>query len=161
FLRPTSKLVKHKMIPDRYDGTWRRSFEDRLLCYLNSDISILDVGSGRRPSVPVERRPASCHYVGLDLSNAELALARPGSYQETWACDITIGLAELRNRFDLAVSWQVLEHVRPLAAAIDNIYSYLKPGGHLVATLSGTFSIFGLLNRIIPIRLGAWTMHRL
>jgi hypothetical protein len=67
----------------------------------------------------------------------------------------------LEGEFDIVVSWQVLEHVKPLAVALANIRSYLRPGGLFVAHLSGTFSPFGLANRVIPQRAAVWLMHRL
>jgi len=57
---------------------------------------------------------------------------------------------ELCEEFDLVVSWQLLEHVKPLDDALDNIYSYVKPGGQFIAKLSGSFSYFAVLSRLMP-----------
>lgn len=100
-------------------------------------------------------RPPGCVYVGLDLSAHELARAPAGSYDETVVSDVTARQPHLRDSFDLIVSWQVLEHVRPLDATLDALRSYLRPGGHLVAFLSGRFSVFGVANLILPTRAGA------
>lgn len=102
-----------------------------------------------------------CHYVGLDICQAELELAPEGSYDETWVSDVTERVPDLENRFDLIVSWQVLEHVRSLDSALANMHAYLHPAGRMVAQLSGRFSVFGLINSIIPQRFGVWAMHRL
>jgi SAM-dependent methyltransferase len=67
----------------------------------------------------------------------------------------------LEDRFDLIVSWQVFEHVKPLDAAMDNLRTYLRPNGRLVAQFSGAFSVFGLINRVVPQRLGCWAMEHL
>jgi SAM-dependent methyltransferase len=122
---------------------------------------VLDVGSGSHCTFPVDRRPSSCHYVGLDLSREELSKAAIGSYDEIWECDIAHRLPQLVDRFDLAVSWQVLEHVRPLEEALENVHSYLRSGGRFVATLSGKFSAFALINQMIPRRFGIVAMQRL
>jgi len=100
-------------------------------------------------------------YVGLDISLNELRRAPRGSYDEFVAADVVETQEELRDRFDLIVSWQVLEHVKPLDAALDNLRSYLRPGGRMVALLSGSFSAFGLVNRVLPARAGVWAMERL
>jgi SAM-dependent methyltransferase len=123
-------------------------------------VVILDVGSGRRPTLPRERRPEGCRYVGLDISADELAAAPAGSYDETWVADVTTRVPELEDRFDVILSWQVLEHVKPLEAAFENFRAYLKPGGTFVGQFSGTFSFFGLANRVIPDRLTAFLVDR-
>jgi 2-polyprenyl-6-hydroxyphenyl methylase/3-demethylubiquinone-9 3-methyltransferase len=124
-------------------------------------MAILDVGSGRRPTIAPADRPPGCRYVGLDVSAAELAAAPSGSYDEMWVADATIPVAALEGRFDLVVSFQVLEHVRSLDRAVACFHSYLRPNGHFIGQFSGTFSFFGLANRVIPDRLTAWLVDRL
>lgn len=129
---------------------------------LTPDARILDVGSGRDPTFQREQLPPGAHYVGLDVSAAELRLAPSGCYDDTVIGDVARHIPELENTFDLAVSWQVLEHVKPIDAALENMRSYLRPGGLLVAMFSGGFSTFGMLNRLLPNpvsqRLAAWAL---
>jgi SAM-dependent methyltransferase len=66
---------------------------------------------------------------------------------------------DLVGRFDLIVSNQVFEHVKPLDAALQNLRAYLAPGGVLVAKLSGAFSVFALANRVVPHRVAVWGLH--
>jgi SAM-dependent methyltransferase len=150
----------HKL-PARYDEGWTPPFEERVRGALRPDIAILDVGAGRQPTIPPDRRPLRCRYVGLDISATELAAAPHGSYDETWVADTTKHLAELDDRFDLIISWQVLEHVKPVEAAFANFQAYLHPGGRFIGQLSGTFSFFGLANQIIPHRLTVMLLRRL
>jgi SAM-dependent methyltransferase len=124
-------------------------------------MAVLDAGAGRAPSIPPDRRPRGWRYAGLDLSLAELQQAPGGSYDEIWQGDLRDRQPELAERFDLVLSWQVLEHVKPLEAAFENLRAYLRPGGTLVAQFSGAFSIFGLINRAIPAQAGVWAMERL
>ncbi len=121
-------------------------------------MDILDIGSGWAPSVPPAERPAGCRYVGLDLSRTELERAPEGSYDDMAIADVRELCPALRDRFDLALSCQVLEHVKPLAVAAGNVGSYLRPGGRFIAFFSGTFSIFGMLNRVLPQRSALWVM---
>ena len=75
-------------LPSRYDvAAWRGEFDRRIEPYLVTGVTILDVGAGRRPTIPPANRPAGCRYIGLDLSAAELAEAPMGSYDETWVGD--------------------------------------------------------------------------
>jgi SAM-dependent methyltransferase len=106
-------------------------------------------------------RPAGVHYVGLDISQAELQLAPEGSYHEVFVEDVANTLPLLVGKFDLIVSFQVLEHVKSLDSAFMNIQSYLKPGGTFVAQFSGAFSLFGLVNRFVPHSLGRFAMEKL
>jgi len=114
----------------------------------------LDLGAGRSPIFTPAERPADVAYVGLDISKSELQAAPPGSYDEVVVGDATERISELENRFNLVVSWQVLEHVASLSDAIENLYAYLRPGGYAIASLSGRYSIFALLNLLLPQRVG-------
>lgn len=122
---------------------------------------VLDVGPGRTPTVPRESRPAGCAYVALDLSEHELRAAAADSYDEVRVGDAARWVPEFAGRFDLIVSWQVLEHVRPLEAALANFKGYLRSGGTLVCHLSGSRSIFAIVNQIVPAPLGVYAMKRL
>ena len=149
-------------LPDRYQhDEWMRPFQESIMDFLVPGMRILDVGSGCRPALPLDERPPGCEYVGLDLSADELRKAPSGSYHEAIVGDVTTPRDELRERFDLVISWQVLEHVKPLDTAIENIRSYLRPGGRFVGQWSGTFSYFALLSRLVPHRAATFVMHRL
>ena len=147
-------------LPDRYQQPWRAPFHRRLEALLRPGLTVLDVGAGRSPTIPPEQRPLGVTYVGLDISEAELAMAGPGAYDETWVADITQHLPELEGRFDLILSWQVLEHVRPLSVAFENLRTYSRPGGVFIGQFSGQWSYFALLNRAIPHRLTAALVDR-
>jgi len=148
-------------LPVRYSEDWRAPFDARLQPALIAGCEILDVGAGRRPTVPVSRRPPGCVYVGLDLAAAELDKAPPGSYDETHVADLALRVPLLQDRFDLVVSWEVFEHVKALDVAVENLRSYLRPGGRLVAHMSGRFSLFATVNRLLPYSVGAWAMCHL
>lgn len=148
-------------LPERYvPEFWLSTFRERLESSLRPGQAILDVGAGRAPTVTPAERPEGVRYVGLDISSAELAAAPDGSYDERVTGDVSQFIPEFEGRFDLALSYQVFEHVKPLPEALAHIHRYLKPGGVMVAQLSGTFSVFGLLNRVVPSSLATWGMER-
>jgi SAM-dependent methyltransferase len=147
--------------PPRYEVDWVGQFEGFFAPDLVVGVSILDVGSGRRPILLPSRRPAGCRYVGMDVSSEELDAAPSGAYDEVVVGNITTQIPTLNARFDLVISWQVLEHVKPLHLAVENIRSYLRPGGHFVALLSGRFALFSLLGRMLPHSVGARAMQHL
>lgn len=149
-------------LPLRYQRKLEYGFHERIDAAMEPGTQILDVGSGRLPCRTPELRPSGCHYVGLDISAAELAAAKPGSYDECVVADIAgPRRQELVGRFDLIVSFQVLEHVRPLDRALDNMRAYLRPGGRLVAQMSGTFAPFSLLGKVMPQRPKVWLLSNL
>lgn len=147
-------------LPPRYSVPWRRAFDDPIRERLVPGIAVLDIGSGRHPAIRPEDRPANVRYVGLDLSSTELNAAGEGAYTETIAADATNPVRELAGQFDLVISWQVLEHVRDLEATIAHIREYLKPGGRFVALFSGSWSAFGVINRLLPDRIGSRIVDR-
>ena len=152
------KAALHRQLPARYVGTdWAQDFKQRVAIRLQPGIRILDVGAGRTPTIAPDDRPNGSRYVGLDLTESELQLAPAGSYDQTRGADVTTFQPDLEEGFDLVVCFQVLEHVRPLGAAFDNMRRYLRPGGRLVTQFSGTFSLFGLANRVVP----QWGIQRL
>lgn len=141
-------------LPPRYELPWEEYFSELVSPSLVPASRILDVGSGRRPQIPAAARPPGVTYVGLDVSRKELEHAPAGSYDDVVVSDLARRVPALEDSFDLIVSWQVLEHVRSLPEAAENMRRYLRPQGRAVALLSGRFSAFGLLNLAVPAALG-------
>lgn len=143
----------YRALPARYLTDWREPFDRAAAASLVPGCRVLDIGSGRLPAIPPDRRPTGCHYVGLDLSGTELQMADAAAYDETIVADVCNYQTALVGTFDLIVSWQVLEHVPDLGVALENARRYLRPGGVLVAQFSGRYSLFGFPNRLLPHRL--------
>lgn len=144
----------------RYAESWYGPFDEAAGRLLRPGVRVLDVGAGRLPTIAADQRPAGCHYVALDISDAELRSSPDGSYDDFVVSSLGTAVPQLRERFDLVISWQVLEHVKPLAPALENARSYLVPGGHLVAMLSGRFSLPALANLALPRPLAAKLVAR-
>lgn len=138
------------ILPSRYDRGWYDVFMDAVKPYLANGAAVLDAGSGRRPAIPVAARPDGLRYVGLDLSAAELRRSEPGSYDEVVESDLTDRVPSLSASFDVVVSYQVLEHIQNVPLALENVRTYLRPAGALVALFSGKWSAFGALNMLLP-----------
>jgi SAM-dependent methyltransferase len=157
---PTPSAAVREMLkgryPVRYDDFWEGPLRGLLADALEPGARILDVGSGVEPTIHPDERPEGTHYVGLDVSQAELDAAPAGSYDESMVADLTTFDPALEESFDVIVSFQVLEHVKPLDVAIENMRRYLKPGGTMVHKFSGGRSLFARLHRMVPFRLAVW-----
>lgn len=148
-------------LPPRYHTQWRVPFLARVEEVLRPGLTILDVGAGAAPTLPLDARPPDTTYVGLDISSTELERAPAGSYSRMLEHDVARFNPELEGQFDLVLSWQVFEHVRPLAGAVENCRRYLKAGGLLAAQMSGTFTLPSVLNSLVPRALSRALLHRL
>lgn len=142
----------------RYLEPWGTEFWAAVDERLDGARQVLDVGGGRRPTIPPMRRPPGVHYVGIDLSAAELEAAGPKAYDERVAADVTWSVPELHGRFDLIVSWHVLEHVSDLRRTAGALRTYAADGGRLVALFSGRNAVFARVNQVLPDWLGARTV---
>ncbi len=148
-----SRAAYRGRLPERYHdypASFRAPFDRAVAAVIGPGQRILDVGGGRRATVAPDRRPPGCSYAGLDILATELGLAPAGSYDELIVGDISRRQPELVGGFDLIVSFQMLEHVDGLDRAIANMVEYLRPGGHLVAQLSGSFASYSLIARVVP-----------
>jgi SAM-dependent methyltransferase len=133
---------------------------ERLEPYLGSGVSIVDIGAGRAPTLAIEDRPEGCRYTGVDISAEELEAAPAGAYTDTVAADIT-DAPPLDGDYDVALSWQVLEHVKPLDRTLENLRRALRPGGTLLAQTSGSRAVFSILARALPHRARVLAMSKL
>ena len=119
--------------------------------------------SARGPDQPIPRwrLPEGCTYVGLDVSANELRRAKVGSYDEILVADICQRMPATEGCFDLVISWQVLEHVPSMRAALATQHAALTSGGRMVAMLSGAWAMHALAARVIPYRISTWLQARL
>ena len=116
--------------------------------------SIADVGGGANPMVPQEFvREHGLDYTVLDISREELAKA-PADYEKIQV-DITAPSGVFRNRvpqekFDLAFSHMLIEHLKNPMQAHWNIHSMLRRGGLAIHFHPSPNNLPLALNRLIP-----------
>ena len=150
-------------LPERYCAPpteqWRFWFDHHARASIEPGMTVLDIGAGRKPSIPRDARPPGVTYVGLDIDEQELERARD-AYDEITLGDVCVYDPALAGRFDLVLSLFLLEHVPSVGDALENARRYLRPGGRLVAQLAGGRSVHALVNRAIPHRLGRHVAYR-
>ena len=141
-------------LPARYSEPWRAPFTAEVSRRLHPGITVLDIGGGRHAAIPRDQRPDGITYIGLDVDSEELEAASDRAYDRAIVADAATSIPELAGMVDLAISWQVFEHVRSLEAVLDHIHAYLRPGGALVSLFSGRWAVFAVANRLLPSRVG-------
>lgn len=133
--------------PVRYSDRWGA----RMLEFANNNtrpgMAILEIGGGKRPSIPVEQRPADTSYACLD---PDVDGMDKGDYTERLLGHVEDWHPELADRFDLVVSWNAFEHVTDLRRAFQHIHGYLKPDGVFTAVFAGRWSLFAIAARLMP-----------
>jgi SAM-dependent methyltransferase len=115
---------------------------------------VLDAGCGRRTHL--EYGP-SVHVTGLDASSEAMA-ANP-RLDEAIVGDLETH-ALPPDSFDLVVCWDVLEHLRRPARALDGFRDTLRPGGMLLVAKPNARSLKGLVTRFTPHGFHRWVYRR-
>ena len=152
--------LKHRL-PPRYSDRPRihHSFQNAVEQTIRPGMRILDVGAGRRPSLQPNVRPVDATYIGLDVSERELAQAPEGSYDELLLSDLSVPLSI--PPVDLVVSWWTFEHLPDLPTALRVLHQALRPNGRLVAAFPNRRAVFAVANRLLPHRVSRRVIHGL
>jgi len=115
-----------------------------------SGLRVLEVGCGSRSNV---RLGADPYVVGLDVSQGQLD--RNQEVQEKILGDIqTIALPG--ERFDVAICWDVIEHLDDPRRALDQIFQCLRKGGLAILAGPNLYSIKGVTAKLTPFRFHVW-----
>lgn len=122
----------------------RQFLEDR--CGTARGLRVLDAGCGSASRVRLGIDPI---VTGIDISARQLA--NHSGLSERILGDLqTYPLAA--ERFDVAVCWELLEHLANPSAALTNLARTLRPGGLLVIAVPNRWSVKGLVTRLTPAR---------
>ncbi len=141
----------HKMNPLRLtyirDAACRRFNRNPKSLNCLAGLRILDIGCGAGLLCePLNRLGAQ--VVGVDPSETNISIARAHADKSQLLIDYrctTIEAMDLRERFDIVLAMEVVEHVADLALFLDRCAALTKPGGMMaVATLNRTWKSFAL-----------------
>jgi SAM-dependent methyltransferase len=120
--------------------------------YLSPGLVVYEIGGGKQPLIPVEKkRGLGVKVIGLDIDAGELARAPAGAYDRIICADIQ----KYRGAedADVAICHAVLEHVACQRAAIEGVFSVLKPGGLALVWVPSRNACYARLNLLLPERL--------
>lgn len=95
-------------------------------------LEVLDIGCGTGESRKLYIEVAS-RYVGIDLADQALAVARRKFPDDTWRCCDARHLPFADGSFDVVAYSSVLHHIPDFRAALCEGLRVLRPGGHAFA----------------------------
>jgi len=123
-----------------------RLLQERLDSLLagRAQLAVLEAGCGSTSHI---RIPHASRYTGIDISARQLA--RNSRLDEKILGDLqSYPLPE--QRFDVVVSWDVLEHLPDPQAALHNLCRATAAGGLLVLAAPNFLSVKGLVTKLLP-----------
>lgn len=131
-LEPTGE----RLLPDAEDGSLvlaEHLVRYRLAAHLARGRSVLDVACGEGYGSAMLQAAGARSVVGIDLDSAAVAHARRRHGVDAREGDIAM-LPFDDDTFELAVSFETIEHVADPQRALDELRRVLAPGGVLVAS---------------------------
>lgn len=108
-----------------------------LLSRLPEGSRVADLGCG--PGIPITRALAERHQVvGIDISPKMIALARKNAPGAEFICSDVMATGLALGPFDAVVAMYVVFHLprEEHESLFRRVYSWLRPGGYLLATVS-------------------------
>ena len=145
FSDPGSMPQQESYDPDYYGDTHRRWFEhpntalfERITALIPAGASVLDVGCGRGDFLRhVHRNRPDVQLTGIDYSPNQDKNIR---FLQGDAFEL-----EIRDRFDVVVSLNVIEHVSDCVAFANRLRELTKPGGTIaIMTVNESSILYGL-----------------
>jgi cyclopropane fatty-acyl-phospholipid synthase-like methyltransferase len=114
----------------------RRWFLGEVLARLPEGASVLELGCG--PGTDAAELSVGRRYVGVDLSRAQLSIARRHVPHATFVLGDLASMAFRPASFDGVVAFYVFMHVpqEELGPTFERVFSWLRPGGRLMLSLS-------------------------
>jgi SAM-dependent methyltransferase len=119
--------------------------------------SVLDFGCGAGYVLDYLRGARPAHLAGIDCDPRIVEFARTHYPDvEFEVCDAAHPGLDLGRRFDVVLSFEVLEHIDDQATYLDNMVRHLRPGGTIVVSTPNR-EVFSLGERV---SLHNWTHRR-
>lgn len=92
---------------------------------------VLDVGTGASALPQLMRK---CGFLVTAIDNIRDYWSSGMSNRHYYVINDDITKTHLKDKFDLITCISVLEHIKDFNAAVGNMFSLLKPAGHLIMT---------------------------
>ena len=121
---------------------------------VNSGKLLIEVGCARSVVLPLLAKKLGFTVAGLDYSpngceQARAILRREGVMGEIYCCDIYAIPEDLNERFDVVVSFGLVEHFADTTAVVAALARLLKPGGLIFTSVPNLRGAMGLVQRAL------------
>jgi SAM-dependent methyltransferase len=115
---------------------------------------LIEIGCAQSVFLPYFARYLGFHVSGLDQSQlgcerARRILEREGARGEIYCADLFAPPAELLQRFDVAISFGVVEHFDDTAKPLTAIAAFLKPGGKVITLIPNLTGVLGWYQKLL------------
>lgn len=117
--------------------------------FLNKNLVVYDIGGGKQPHFSSsEKERFNLTITGIDISKSELLQAPDGSYDSTFAVDITNYCGT--NDADLIICKALLEHVEDTHSAMLSLSSIVSENGNMLLFIPSRNALFARINLLLP-----------
>jgi SAM-dependent methyltransferase len=121
---------------------------------------VVDVGAGRETPYAAEFERGSVEVIGVDVLADDLEV-NPSLNQWIARDVIRDGLPPEAMNAGLITSRMVIEHMPDLDRFASEVYSALAPGGKTIHLFAARYSLFAIVNRLLPESLSKWILFKL
>ena len=133
---------------------FHRRFERLLEGYATSSMELIEVGCAQSVFLPYFAKYFGFKVAGIDRSGrgcdrARAILSRENVPGEIYEADLFAPPAQLLERFDLLVSFGVVEHFDPTADALIAMARLLRPGGRMFSTVPNFTRLLGAYQKLL------------
>jgi 2-polyprenyl-3-methyl-5-hydroxy-6-metoxy-1,4-benzoquinol methylase len=148
-LDPLQPGIKN-YVSRRFDRLFRETFAS--LGLSGPGVRLLEVGCAQSIWLPYFHRNFGFEVTGVDYSDvgcesAREVLAACGVDGEVVCADLFNPPDRLHGRFDVIVSFGLVEHFEDTASCIAALAKFLKPGGVVITTIPNLTGVLGLLQK--------------
>lgn len=136
----------------RLDRAYHQFFQQAFAGRETRNAPLLEIGCARSVWLPYFAREFGFEVHGLDYSElgcdgARAVLASAGVQGEVHLADLFAPPASLRRRFDVVVSFGVMEHFTDTRGAIAAAAEFLRPGGIVCTLVPNMSGLMGTIQR--------------
>jgi SAM-dependent methyltransferase len=116
----------------------------RIRLPVDQPLKILDIGCGTGITCRQLRRTTQWIFDGADLNVDALSRCDVGGRGRILYYDILEKRPEFRERYDVAILFDVVEHIEQTRPFLEAVFFHLKPGGVVLVNVPALMRLFGV-----------------
>ena len=120
---------------------------ERLGLPLDQPLRVFDVGCGTGITARQLAQRTSWTFDGADL-NVEALKRCAGGLDRVLYYDVLEKREEFRDRYDVAILFDVIEHIEPTRPFLEAVLFHLKPGGIVLVNVPALMALFSVYDKV-------------